>query len=81
MLADRLRRDHDVGTHAEVLNGIAYDGERKRIFLTGKLWSKMFEVKLVRPEKPVPLKRVKELCVPGRTIFRQPGEKIPKWRP
>ncbi|MGA8441609.1 MAG: glutaminyl-peptide cyclotransferase [Candidatus Sulfotelmatobacter sp.] len=30
-----------------VLNGIAYDGERKRLFVTGKLWPKIFEIQLV----------------------------------
>jgi glutamine cyclotransferase len=29
-----------------VLNGIAYDAERKRIFVTGKLWPRIFEIKL-----------------------------------
>jgi glutamine cyclotransferase len=32
----------------DVLNGIAYDAQRKRLFLTGKLWPKLFEVELVR---------------------------------
>jgi glutamine cyclotransferase len=31
---------------ADVLNGIAYDSTSKSFFLTGKRWSKMFEVKL-----------------------------------
>jgi glutamine cyclotransferase len=30
----------------DVLNGIAYDAEQKRIFVTGKLWPKVFEIKL-----------------------------------
>ncbi|MGD1022393.1 MAG: glutaminyl-peptide cyclotransferase [Candidatus Sulfotelmatobacter sp.] len=30
-----------------VLNGIAYDAERKRLFVTGKLWPKIFEIRLV----------------------------------
>ncbi|MEJ5327913.1 MAG: glutaminyl-peptide cyclotransferase [Candidatus Bathyarchaeia archaeon] len=30
-----------------VLNGIAYDQEADRIFVTGKLWSKLFEIKLI----------------------------------
>jgi glutamine cyclotransferase len=33
-----------------VLNGIAYDPERDRLFITGKLWPKIFEIKVV-PEK------------------------------
>jgi glutamine cyclotransferase len=35
----------------DVLNGIAYDGEHDRLFITGKLWPKLFEVKLVRKER------------------------------
>jgi glutamine cyclotransferase len=31
----------------DVLNGIAYDAETKRIFVTGKNWSKMFEIRLL----------------------------------
>ncbi len=30
-----------------VLNGIAYDSKRKRLFVTGKLWPKLFEIELV----------------------------------
>ncbi len=30
-----------------VLNGIAYDSQDDRLFVTGKLWPKLFEIKLV----------------------------------
>jgi glutamine cyclotransferase len=30
-----------------VLNGIAYDAEADRLFVTGKLWSQLFEIKLI----------------------------------
>ena len=33
-----------------VLNGIAYDAAHDRLFVTGKLWPKLFEIKVV-PEK------------------------------
>ena len=33
-----------------VLNGIAYDAKGKRLFVTGKLWPKLFEIRLVAPE-------------------------------
>jgi len=32
---------------ADVLNGIAYDQDRNRIFVTGKFWPKIFEIKIV----------------------------------
>jgi glutamine cyclotransferase len=31
-----------------VLNGIAYDSAQKRLFVTGKLWPKIFQIELVR---------------------------------
>jgi glutaminyl-peptide cyclotransferase len=31
-----------------VLNGIAFDAGRKRLFVTGKLWPKLFEIQVVR---------------------------------
>jgi glutamine cyclotransferase len=31
-----------------VLNGIAYDAARKRLFVTGKLWPKLFEIEVVK---------------------------------
>jgi len=34
----------------DVLNGIAYDAENNRLFVTGKLWPKIFEIKLVLQE-------------------------------
>lgn len=34
--------------HVDVLNGIAYDVEHDRLFVTGKLWPKLFEITLVR---------------------------------
>lgn len=37
-----------------VANGIAYDAANERLFVTGKLWPKLFQVRLVaaRPERP-----------------------------
>jgi len=29
-----------------VLNGIAYDPAKDRLFVTGKLWPKLFEIRL-----------------------------------
>jgi glutamine cyclotransferase len=37
-----------------VLNGIAYDAGHSRLFVTGKLWPKLFEIEVV-PEKPKPV--------------------------
>ncbi len=37
----------DRAEHVDVLNGIAYDSLGDRLFVTGKLWPKLFEIKLV----------------------------------
>jgi len=34
------------GSKVDVLNGIAYDAREDRLFVTGKLWPKLFEIKL-----------------------------------
>ena len=36
---------------ADVLNGIAYDPDTGRLFVTGKLWPKLFEIEVVRSER------------------------------
>ena len=36
----------ELGEHGAVLNGIAYDPAGNRLFVTGKLWPKLFEIKL-----------------------------------
>ena len=33
----------------DVLNGIAYDADTDRLFVTGKLWPKLFEIDLISP--------------------------------
>jgi glutaminyl-peptide cyclotransferase len=38
----------DIAAGANVLNGIAYDAVSDRLFVTGKLWPKLFEIQLVR---------------------------------
>jgi len=38
----------DYRLHPDVLNGIAYDATGDRLFITGKLWPKLFEVRLTR---------------------------------
>jgi glutaminyl-peptide cyclotransferase len=40
-------------SRTDVLNGIAYDAAGDRLFVTGKLWPKVFEIKIVPgPRKP-----------------------------
>lgn len=45
---EKLAREHRKSSpSAEVLNGIAYDEEGDRLFVTGKRWSKLFEIKII----------------------------------
>lgn len=44
---DGLLNQEDLREPVGVLNGIAYDAENDRLFVTGKLWPKLFEIKLV----------------------------------
>jgi glutaminyl-peptide cyclotransferase len=38
----------DRNDQTDVLNGIAYDAKQDRLFITGKRWPKLFEIKLVK---------------------------------
>jgi len=42
----------DYTPETDVLNGIAYDKEGDRLFVTGKLWPKLFEIRLVKKKAP-----------------------------
>jgi glutaminyl-peptide cyclotransferase len=42
-----LRQETGATKPIDVLNGIAYDAAGDRLFVTGKLWPKLFEIKLV----------------------------------
>ncbi|MCI5224046.1 MAG: glutaminyl-peptide cyclotransferase, partial [Candidatus Electrothrix sp. AR4] len=43
-LSDQMRNNKKTG----VLNGIMYDPEQDRLFVTGKLWPSLFEIRTVR---------------------------------
>ncbi len=42
-----LLTDEDRKGRVDVLNGIAYDAAGKRLFVTGKWWPKLFEIRIV----------------------------------
>jgi glutamine cyclotransferase len=48
-LAGLLKEAGITGRNDDVLNGIAYDAAKDRLFVTGKLWPKLFEIKLTAP--------------------------------
>lgn len=45
-LAKMTNEEQDQNRKADVLNGIAYDKATDRLFVTGKLWRKLFEIKI-----------------------------------
>ena len=38
-------------TEVDFLNGIAYDNEKNKVYVTGKFWPKLFEIELVKSTK------------------------------
>ena len=44
----RLLPMNDYDSQTDVLNGIAYDKQNDRIFVTGKKWPKLFEIKILK---------------------------------
>ncbi len=47
-LRDIVAKDQKLDKNDDVLNGIAYDKENNRLFVTGKHWGKLFEIELVK---------------------------------
>jgi glutamine cyclotransferase len=47
-----LKPEDIVAGHTDVPNGIAYDAKHDRLFVTGKNWPKLFEIRLRKPSKP-----------------------------
>ena len=45
---------HPAVPQDKVPNGIAYDVTGDRLFVTGKLWSSLYQITLVGPKAPVP---------------------------
>ncbi|HEY1986860.1 MAG TPA: glutaminyl-peptide cyclotransferase [Terracidiphilus sp.] len=47
-----LLPDKEHSSAEAVLNGIAYDAAHNRLFVTGKLWPKLFEIEVIPEKKP-----------------------------
>ncbi|QOD62228.1 glutaminyl-peptide cyclotransferase [Polaribacter haliotis] len=47
-LEKEMAKTQKLVANDEVLNGIAYDKENNRIFVTGKYWGKLFEIELIK---------------------------------
>ncbi|KAK8470300.1 hypothetical protein PHAVU_004G107900 [Phaseolus vulgaris] len=65
VLLQNLRKElKEAGNNnIDVLNGIAWDDEQKRIFVTGKLWPKLYEIKVSPVKKPIEEGIIEELCL------------------
>ncbi|MCG8412673.1 MAG: glutaminyl-peptide cyclotransferase [Pseudomonadales bacterium] len=44
-----LSEQTELGSFEAVLNGIAWDSEQQRLFVTGKHWANLFEIELIDP--------------------------------
>jgi len=53
----------------DVMNGIAWDPDTRRLFVTGKLWPELFEIEVV-PHPTLTLDEARERCIPRRNVFR-----------
>lgn len=47
-LVKEMEKTQNLKEQDDVLNGIAYDKENDRLFVTGKNWGKLFEIKLIK---------------------------------
>lgn len=47
-LKKEMEKTQELVPQDEVLNGIAYDSKNDRLFVTGKNWGKLFEIKLIK---------------------------------
>ncbi|KAH9605884.1 hypothetical protein KSS87_015304 [Heliosperma pusillum] len=52
----------------DVLNGIAWDSDMQRVFVTGKLWPKLFEIKLHRMKDHSHV-NIQKLCILNEELF------------
>ena len=49
-LSGLLTNSERTAGSVDVLNGIAYDEQHDRLFVTGKLWPKLFEITITPPK-------------------------------
>lgn len=63
---DGRTRPHNAaaGRRMDVLNGIAYDAQRQRLFVTGKWWARLYEIRVV----PLPADQQAEALARASTV-------------
>lgn len=57
------------GKQIDVLNGIAWDSGKNRLFVTGKLWPKLFEIKVQPSKEHYDDEKIKQLCLREAVTF------------
>ena len=57
-----------------VLNGIAYDAKGDRLFVTGKRWSQLYEIKLI--STLIKIKQVPRICNKKKGVRQPPSAKL-----
>lgn len=74
ILLQHLRENlQAAGNHAiDVLNGIAWDSDKERVFVTGKLWPKLYEIKLNPAKKQFESGAIEQLCLRRPVYFAKP---------
>jgi len=49
-LKEHIQKEQTLQDRDDVLNGIAYDKDNNRLFVTGKHWGKLYEIELFKKE-------------------------------
>merc|ERR1712048_1519560 len=52
----------------DVMNGIAFDASSRRLFVTGKLWPRLYEIEVVASNMSV--EEARRRCIPTHNIFK-----------
>ena len=62
-----LEVNKEQGLPMDVLNGVAYDAAKRRVFVTGKQWAQLYEIKVIEyPEvyQKSQLEHARTVCKP-----------------
>merc|ERR1712048_949686 len=52
-----------------ILNGIAFDASSRRLFVTGKLWPRLYQIDVVPSN--ISIEEARHLCIPKRNLARE----------
>ncbi|GBG68771.1 hypothetical protein CBR_g3313 [Chara braunii] len=75
-LAQQVEYDRRARRSMDVLNGIAWDGQRERLFVTGKYWPTLFQLKIgiaAWAEAAATVEEARKQCIPTVAERRRYG--------